>query len=283
MSIAADPLPVKRPYLTHLDLPYTDNKPVENSYHPLQSEILRQSLLPVLQELHPGGDFYIGTDSGIYFRTTDPPERGCRAPDFFYVPNVPKLLDGEMRLSYVMWVEAVAPTIVIEYVSGNGAEEHDDTPHTGKFWVYERAIRAPYYAIWDWRKNRLEVFVLNGSGYRKMTPNDAGRYPIAALGIELGSWDGSYADEKETWLRAWDQDGNLLPTFSEHALVEARRADAELKRANAERRRADAEKKNAEAERSRADAEKKKADSEHLRAEKLAARLRELGIDPNQV
>lgn len=40
--------------------------------HP-QSIILTDSIGPVLQKLHPEGDYCIGQDCGIYWRETDPP------------------------------------------------------------------------------------------------------------------------------------------------------------------------------------------------------------------
>ncbi|MCU0552483.1 MAG: Uma2 family endonuclease [Leptolyngbya sp. Prado105] len=111
--------------------------------HP-QSLLLTSSIRPVLDRLHPDGQYAIGQDCGIYWRLTDPPEKGAEAPDWFYVPNVPPLLNAQVRRSYVLWKEIVAPLIAIEFVSGDGAEERDSTsPFTsddskaGKFWVYE--------------------------------------------------------------------------------------------------------------------------------------------------
>jgi Putative restriction endonuclease len=118
--------------------------------HP-QSLLLTSSISPVLDKLHPDSQYCIGQDCGIYWRLTDPPERGAEAPDWFYVPNVPPLLDGVGRRSYVLWKEVIAPLIAIEFVSGNGSEERDATSpfvseesKAGKFWVYEQAIRIPY-------------------------------------------------------------------------------------------------------------------------------------------
>ena len=50
-----------------------------------------------------------------------------------------------------MWKEILAPTIAIEFVSGDGSEERDSTSpflnpeaKAGQFWVYEQAIRIPF-------------------------------------------------------------------------------------------------------------------------------------------
>ncbi|HBL12549.1 MAG TPA: hypothetical protein DD379_14320, partial [Cyanobacteria bacterium UBA11162] len=87
--------------------------------HP-QSILLTDSLGSVLQQLHPDGHYAIGQDCGIYWRETDPPEKGAEAPDWFYVPNVPPLVKGEIRRSYVLWREFMAPLIILEFASGNG-------------------------------------------------------------------------------------------------------------------------------------------------------------------
>ena len=73
---------------THLDLPHTYNQPVENTYQPLQAVVLTSSLAPVLDRLHPEGNYYIGADTGIYWRQMQPPERGCRAPDWYYALRI---------------------------------------------------------------------------------------------------------------------------------------------------------------------------------------------------
>jgi Uma2 family endonuclease len=102
----------------HTELPESDGTFVKNFQELPQSIILTDSLRPILQRIHPDGRYRIGQDCGIYWRLTDPLERGAEAPDWFYVPNVPPLLNGEVRRSYVLWKEYVAPLIVLEFVSG---------------------------------------------------------------------------------------------------------------------------------------------------------------------
>jgi len=92
----------------HTQLPESDGTFVKNFQEHPQSILLTDSIRPVLQQLHPNGRYCIGQDCGIYWRLTDPPEKGAEAPDWFYVPNVPPLLDGEVRRSYVLWKELLA-------------------------------------------------------------------------------------------------------------------------------------------------------------------------------
>ena len=223
------------PFPDHTQLPESDGTFVKNFQEHPQSIILTDSLGPILQQLHPDGQYAIGQDCGIYWRETEPPEKGAEAPDWFYVPHVPPNLNGEIRRSYVLWREHLAPLIAIEFASGNGAEERDQTPlsypaageviRPGKFWVYERIIRIAYYAIYEIGRGNLELYSLAGATYQKLTPNERGHYPIPPLGVELGLWQGSYQNQTQLWLRWWDEEGNLLLTGSERAEVESARAE----------------------------------------------------------
>jgi Uma2 family endonuclease len=117
----------------HTQLPESDGTFVKNSLEHPQSLLLTDSITPTLDTLHPDAQYCIGQDSGIYWRMTEPPERGAESPDWFYVPNVPPTLNGTFRRSYVLWQEYIAPLIVLEFALGAGAEERDKTPWTGKF------------------------------------------------------------------------------------------------------------------------------------------------------
>lgn len=246
----------------HTQLPESDGTFVKNFQEHPQSLLLTDSLTPVLQQLHPNGDYCIGQDSGIYWRLTDPPQRGAEAPDWFYVPNVPPTLNGQLRRSYVMWQEIVSPLLVLEFVSGDGEEERDRTPYEGKFWVYERAIRVPFYGIYEVTRASVEVYHLIEDRYHLLPTNDRGHYPIPPLGVELGIWQGHYKYATLPWLRWWDDRGNLLLTGEERA----EQAESLI-----------------EQERTRAEQAESRMEQERLRAERLAERLRALDIDPDEV
>jgi len=232
----------------HDELPSEDGTFVKNFQEHPQSVLLTGTLLPILQQLHPNGQFLIGQDSGIYWRLTEPLLDGAIAPDWFYVPDVSPILKGKMRRSYVLWEEAIAPLIVIEFISETAGGERDRTPIEGKFWIYEKAIRAPFYVIYDGGKGLVDVYHLIEGKFQPIPPNERKHFPIPPLGIELGIWRGEYQNVKLPWLRVWDTEGNLIPTPEERAEQEAQRAAQEAQR-----------------------------------AERLAAKLRELGIDPDEV
>ena len=156
------------PFPDHTQLPESDGSFVKNFQEHPQSILLTDSIAPVLQRLHPDGDYIIGQDCGIYWRQTEPAEKGAEAPDWFYVAGAPPLLDGQIRRSYVLWREYIAPLIALEFASGDGSEERDRTPllrtegekttKPGKFWVYEQIIHIPYYGIYTIAAGELEVY-----------------------------------------------------------------------------------------------------------------------------
>ncbi|MBE9241698.1 Uma2 family endonuclease [Synechocystis salina] len=226
------------PLPDHTQLPCEDGTFVKNFQEHPQSILLTSAIRPVLDQIHTDGQYTIGQDSGIYWRLTEPPQRVAEAPDWFYVPNVPPLLNGKGRRSYVLWQEIIPPQIVLEFVSGDGFEERDRTPWTGKFWIYETVIRPAYYGIYEVEKASVELYYLIGSHYELMNPNAYGHYEIPELQVALGIWQGTYQNMELPWLRWWDLQGKLLPNPEEKVIQ----------------------------------AEEK--------AEKLAAKLRELGINP---
>lgn len=229
--------------LDHTRLPDKDGKPVKNDLEHPQSALLTESARPHLKRRHPDGRFWIGEDCGIYWRKPrrgEPPLRCAVAPDWYLVEGIdPRPAKGGYRRSYVMWQEQVIPLFAAEYVSGDGSEERDRTPEVGKFWVYEQAVRIPFYAIYEVDEASIEVYRLVRGRYRRQRPNRRGHFPIAPLGLELGVWQGRFRDRELPWLRWFDDAGQLLMNNEE------------------------------------------RAEQERLRAERLAERLRALGLDPD--
>jgi regulator of protease activity HflC (stomatin/prohibitin superfamily) len=87
------------------------------------------------------------------------------------------------------------------------------------------------------------------------------------VGLGLAPWEGTYEGFPYLWLRWCALDGQVVLTGAERAEVEAKRALAQAQRA--------------EAEAQRAEAEAKRAQAAQARADRLAAKLRALGVDPN--
>jgi hypothetical protein len=93
--------------------------------------------------------------------------------------------------------------------------------------------------------------------YQTIIPNERGWLWCEKLGLWLGTWYGTIDRETISWLRFYDSNGALVLLPEE---VAQQRAESEAQRAESETQR---------------------AESERLRAERLAARLRELGEDPD--
>jgi len=249
MTQSVDRVVLPPAFPDHTQLPESDGTFVKNFQEHPQSLILTDSIGQILQERHPDGQYAIGQDCGIYWRETEPAEQGAEAPDWFYVPNVPPNIDGQIRRSYVLWREHLAPLIALEFASGNGDEERDRTPLSrtdegvvtkpGKFWVYERVMRIPYYGIYQVNNGRLEVYRLIDGYYQLLELNQRGHFPIAPLGVELGLWQGSYQNQTMLWLRWWDEEGNLLLIGDERAELERLRGEQQREIAEQERLRAE--------------------------------------------
>ncbi len=106
--------------------------------------------------------------------------------------------------------------------------------------------------IFDPYEVTLEVFHLENSQYILQEPS-SGRFWIPELKLFLGIWQGTRLGLNISWLRWWDEAGNLLLWSSEQAEEERQRADNAIAQFEAERQ----------------------------RKEVLAAKLRSLGIDPD--
>ena len=105
----------------------------------------------------------------------------------------------------------------------------------------------PYYVLFDptaqLSEEALRVFELRPRNFQRSADDF-----LPSIGLGVCLWEGSYEGKYAVWLRWCDQDGNVIPTGKERAEQEAQRAEQEANR-----------------------------------SARLAARLRELGIDPDQV
>lgn len=202
---------------------------------------------------------FAACDLNLYYDVTHP--NWYKRPDWFGVVGVSRLYEErDLRLSYVVWQERVNPFVVVELLSP-GTEEEDfgrtvqksGNPAT-KWQVYEQILRVPYYIIFSRYTNELQAFHLVGGHYEPVTITD-GRFLLPELELSLGLWQGSFRGIDRLWLRWMTTEGELIPIPSEEATVAEQRAIA---------------------------AEQEAADARQ-RAERLAARLRELGVDPEDL
>jgi Uma2 family endonuclease len=178
-----------------------------------------------------------------------------KAPDWVYVPRVHPVAPGVIRRSYTPYLEGDPVAIVMAFLSNEDYGELSvrNTPPYGKLYLYEQVFQVPTYVTYDPYGPDLHVRQLQNGRYTLASADAQGRFWIPELQLNLGLWQGERLGRTIPWLRWWDATGNLLLWSSEQADLERQRAEAERQRAEAERQRADV----------------------------LAAKLRELGLDPD--
>nr|WP_041233863.1 Uma2 family endonuclease [Cylindrospermum stagnale] len=202
---------------------------------------------------------YSAADLNLYYDIQHP--LWYKRPDWFGVVGVSKLYQGQdLRLSYVTWQEPANPFVVVELLSP-GTEEEDlgqkerkiDKPPS-KWEVYERILRVPYYIVFSRYTNELRAFQLVGGHYEPMNLTE-GRLPMPELGLSLGLWQGTFRDIPKLWLRWFTLAGELILEPTEETAAATERAIiAEQDAIQAKRK-----------------------------AEQLAERLRQLGVNPDEV
>ena len=164
---------------------------------------------------------------------------------------------------YTLALQPVGPFWVLEYVSKH-SERKD---YEDNFRLYERELKVPYYLLFYPDQQELTLFHHTGRKYRTVTANEADRYPIPELDLEVALLDG--------WVRFWYR-GELLPLPADlqRELGETRR---QLLQAREQVRQAEEQARQAEEQARQA---REQADHERRQKEQLLAQLRELGIDP---
>ncbi len=230
------------PPMPPTDLIFDDGEPLETNRHRIAMNTLIRSLQQAWADRN---DFFVGGNMFIYYSSTQARNRDFRGPDFFAVLDI----DGSIpRQGWVVWEEdGRYPDAIVELMSSSTASADTGTKKA----VYERSFRTPDYFVFDpFDPNSLQGWHLATSqGYQPLVPNERDWLWCETLGFWLGTWEGTIDRETAVWLRFYDEAGNLvlLPEEAEH-----QRAEAERQRAEAERQRAD----------------------------RLAARLKEMGEDP---
>ncbi|MBD2438737.1 Uma2 family endonuclease [Nostoc sp. FACHB-110] len=173
-----------------------------------------------------------------------------KAPDWFYIPQVQPVAADIIRRSYTPNLEGDAVAVVMEFLSETEGGELSirSTPPYGKLYFYEKILQVPTYVTYDPYEPSLEVRIWQNEQYTLQTADANGRFWIPELELFLGIWQGERLCKTINWLRWWDSAGNLLLWSSEQA-----------------------------------EQERQRAEQERQRAERLAAKLRELGVDPDAI
>ena len=249
------PRPPQEVLPTMYNLPSEDPKEpgLPDQFHIWQPRLLEDTFQP---PNYPTEEVFIGSDLNLYY---DPHNTlWYKRPDWFAVLGASRLYQQrELRLSYVVWQEGVDPTVVVELLSP-GTEKEDlgqtlrevNQPPT-KWEVYERILRIPYYIIFDRYTDNLQVFQNIAGRYQELNLTES-RVWLPSLELGIGLWQGTYQDIDRLWLRWYDSQGNFIPTPTEQ--VEQQRSSTQ-----------------------------QQLEQERAKAQRLAAKLRELGVNPEEL
>ena len=167
------------------------------------------------------------------------------APDGFLSLGVERRTRASGRLSYVIWQERIVPILALEFVSKNYGQEYEDKKD-----IYAR-IGVLYYVVYNpdyYQRNKhqpFEVYRLVDGEYILQSGEPVW---IPEIGLGIGRAQGIHQAWTREWLYWYDQNGNRLASSQERLQQEQQIAFAERQR-----------------------------------AERLAERLRQMGINPDDL
>ena len=230
-----------------------DDEPVDNILSEKQQRLLTETLYsswtpPPADDETPATPrpFWASANVGVFPSVHQPP----LVPDVFISLDVvpPTDMHAKTGRSYLGWEQGKMPDVAVEIVSNREGHELGS-----KLRDYAR-IGVKHYVVFD------PFLMLSDDVLRVYEPGLAGRYhlrrdyalPLVELSLAL--WNGSFeGQEYHQWLRWCDASSELLLTPDERVAEASQRvAEAEAKATLAAER-----------------------------ATRLAAKLREMGVDPD--
>lgn len=222
MSVELAP-PVPLPEVTLLE---KDGIPLESLWHHLQITLLIDVLSRLWRERD---DFFVGGDMFLYYSEEQARNVKFRGPDFFFVNGVKRF---PPRRYWATWLEGGRyPNMILELLSPTTAK----IDRTVKKKLYEQTFRTPEYFCFDPDTNLLEGWRLGPKQrYRSIKADRQDWMWSEELGLWLGTWEGTSFGMSAIWLRFYDGDGRLVPTWSEAAYQEAETQRGERRAAEAE-------------------------------------------------
>ncbi|MEB3161666.1 MAG: Uma2 family endonuclease [Prochlorothrix sp.] len=170
-----------------------------------------------------------------------------KAPDWAYIPviTVPR---SDVERSYTPRLQGAIPALVLEFLSETDGGEYSikETFPPGKFLFYEQILQVPNYGIFDLATGSLEFYRLKEEQrYALESPQEQTRFWVPEMQLFLGVWQGKRDHRDGSWLRWWDDQGQLLPWDTE-----------------------------------KIDQERQRVEQERQRGDRLAAQLRAAGLEP---
>ena len=265
---------------------WSDEPPLESDLHLQQIIILLSCLELLWQEKN---DYYASGNLTIYYNEEQLKKRDFCGPDFFVVLDTEK----RPRKSWVVWGEqGKYPNVIVEILSDSTA----NIDRTKKKILYQNTFRTPNYFWFDPNTLEWQGFRLIEGQYQAISANEQGYLWSEELGLYLGIFDRK--------LRYFTVDGQLVPTPQE-AELQQRQAKEQIllekeqillereqerqgkEQALLEREQERQAKEQALLEKEQAllekEQERQAKEQERQAKERLAAKLRELGINPQTI
>jgi Uma2 family endonuclease len=252
--------------ITELDISHLvieDDTPVDNFQSAQQQRLLVEPLYSSRALPLP---FVADANVGLFYKLKGDPI----VPDVMVSLGVQRPEDFSQRRnrSYFVWEFGKDPDVCIEIVSNAEGDElvlskksQQKGKTTAKKDIYAQ-IGIPYYVVFDPLRQiqapdemngaLLRVWAISPVGYAELTATSGiGAVDqsvwLEGVGLGLALWEGQFEEEvTRLWLRWCDRDGQVIPTGAEGQEL-ARQAQ----------------------------------EIERQRADRLAQRLRELGVDPD--
>ena len=230
---------------------YSDEPPLETTLHLRQMMLLLNCLQWLWKDRD---DFFAAGNLSVYYSPRKRKDEDVRGPDFFVALDT----QPHPRRSWTVWDEGGKyPNVIVELLSESTAE----VDRTTKKQLYADIFRTPEYFWYDPDSQEFQGFALIRGKYQPIDPNDKGWMWSEQLQLYLGI-------HKEQ-LRYFSSEGVLVPTPDEAAIVAQEKAViAQEEAANAQEEAANAQ---------------EALSSEQRKAAKLADKLRELGVDPDEL
>ncbi|MEA3640177.1 MAG: Uma2 family endonuclease [Lamprobacter sp.] len=273
--------------LSHIDpddpYPESDGQPMADNTEQYQWLVKIKENLEILFADDP--DVFVAGDL-LWYPVPDRRETGPIAPDVFVVFGRPKGRRG----SYRQWEEdGIAPQVVFEILSpsNSAAEMSSKLDYYDRYGVEEYYVYDPdrhSLGIWMRQGGDQPTSALEQTSTVESTPKPASGSqdfrPRLARQSHIHGWTSPllgvrFALTPETLLLFYPSGQPFLTSVEL-----ARRAEEASTRAEQETKRAEQAAMRAEQQAMRAEQEAMRADAEHTRAERLAERLRALGVDP---
>jgi hypothetical protein len=239
---------IAAPDISHIVI--EDDTPVDNFQSAKQQRLLVE---PLYASWSPGIPFIADANIGLFYSLKQDP----LVPDAFLSLHlqIPNDWSQKQNRSYFVWEFGKVPEVCLEIVSNRKGNELDS-----KKAAYAR-MGIAYYVVFDPLQQLQREDELNGQ-LLKVWALTAGQYVdmpepfwLQAVGLGLTVWQGTFEEQTSAWLRWCDREGQVIPTGAEGREIE--RQGREMERQGRE--------------------------VERQRAERLAERLRALGINPDEV